>query len=619
MSFEKNIVDDKHDSQTYLLSDVVEFSRNQLTISKVKPALAKYISTLALVLVPFCSAQAQISVEKSEALPMIQCSPSDTNLDHDLTIKNHSKAEPNEAPASPGSSQRLNKGRRQVAKISITNNTIFDESEDDTMAFHHMANWMHITTKDDVIRERLPFKEGDLLNEDDLLEAERIIRGQAYIRDVKITFKESCDINEQAQIEIQTWDNWSLIPTVSFGRKGGENKLSIGVKEDNVFGTGIRARFKYNSDEQRNGYQFTLRSPFPAIPYSTILVDFADNDDGQLTQLELDKPFYHINSDYMFNLSFLKNEKTEDVFQNGLTRNSFNENSHRYAISGGWQLEHQENMSTRIEFGFVDDSAKFEATRLLNTADSVFLPQVRAYQYPWIGVEYVERKFKRMFDVYLINQTEDINLGWHHEVKLGLELNDVAQDSDAGYHVNLLSSKGYEINDALVLLSAEGQAHLNTSNPDQYSLTGNLEYFSRYSDLMGMYARFSGTSSKNNFLDKPFTVGDDSGVRGYPLQYQHGDTSFSSSLEARFYTDYNILKILDLGFVAFADAGKAWGGEQAAFNETDSLLTSVGAGVRLYSSRSSHKSVVHMDIAKPFETSDNVDSWQWRLQIKQSF
>lgn len=151
----------------------------------------------------------------------------------------------------------------------------------------------------------------------------------------------------------------------------------------------------------------------------------------------------------MFNLSFLKNEKTEDVFQNGLTRNSFNENIHRYAIPGGWQLEHQENMSTRIEFGFVDDSAKFEATRLLYTADSLFLLQDRADQYPWIGVEYVERKFKRMFDVYLINQTEDINLGWHHEGKLGLELNDVAQDSDTGYHVNLLSSKGYEVNDAL--------------------------------------------------------------------------------------------------------------------------------------------------------------------------
>lgn len=230
MSFEKNIVDDKHDPQTYLLSVFVEFSHNQITITKVKPVLTKYISTLALGLVPLCSVQAQISAEETEAFPMIQYSPSDTNLEHNLTIKNHSKVEPNETPASPGSSQRLQKGKGQVAKISITNNTIFDESEDD------------------------------------LLEAERIIRSQAYIRDVKITFKENREINEPAQIEIQTWDNWSLIPTVSFGRKGGENKLSIGVKEDNVFGTGIRTRFKYNSDEQRNGYQFTLRSPFPTIP-----------------------------------------------------------------------------------------------------------------------------------------------------------------------------------------------------------------------------------------------------------------------------------------------------------------------------------------------------------------
>jgi hypothetical protein len=67
----------------------------------------------------------------------------------------------------------------------------------------------------------------------------------------------------------------------------------------------------------------------------------------------------------------------------------------------------------------------------------------------------------------------------------------------------------------------------------------------------------------------------------------------------------------------FADMGKVWTGEQAKFNETDSILSSVG--VRLYSSRSSHKSVIYMDIAKPFVTSENVDAWEWRLQIKQSF
>jgi len=588
---------------------------DQISVANTGRFITQCIGTFGLITAPLYAVQAQVKVPQEQSLSMIQCAPSDATSSLQIQAERPSNEHVNRAP----NSGKLATHRRKVAKISINNNTIFDESEDDTMAIHYFANWMHITTKAGVIRERLPFKEGDLLTVEDLLEAERIIRSQAYIRDVKITFKENCNINDPAQIDIQTWDNWSLIPTISFGRKGGENKLSVGVKEDNVLGTGVRARFKYNSDEQRSGYQFTLRSPFPAIPYSTIFLDFVDNDDGQLTQLELDKPFYHIHSDHMFNLSFLKNEKTEDIFQNGLTRNSFFENSHLYSLSGGWQLSQQENQSMRIKLGFVDDSAKFEPVQVLSNQDRLFLPQDRSFQYPWIGLEYIERKFKTMSDIYLINQTEDINLGWHHEVKFGVELNDVAQGSNAGYHVNLLSSKGYEVNDALILLSAEGQANLNTSNPDQYSLSGNIEYFSRYNDLIAMYARFSGTSSKNNFLDKPLSVGDDGSLRGYPLQYQHGDMSFSSSIEARFYTDYNILKILDLGFVAFADAGKAWGGEQAVFNETDALLTSIGAGVRLYSSRSSHKSVVHMDIAKPFETSDNVDSWQWRLQIKQSF
>ncbi|MGK0305094.1 MAG: outer membrane protein assembly factor BamA [Gammaproteobacteria bacterium] len=509
--------------------------------------------------------------------------------------------------------------KRQIGKINITTSAIFDESDQDSMAIHTLANWMHVNTKEDVIKERLPFKEGDILDEDDLLEAERIIRSQAYIRDAKITFKQSCNINEHADVEIQTWDNWSLIPTVSFGRKGGENKLSLGLKEDNVLGSGIRARVKYNSDEQRSGYQFTLKSAFPLIPFSTVMVDFLDNDDGQRTYLEFDKPFYHFRSESMFNASYFSDEKTMDIFQNGLTRNSFDVQSHRYALATGWQLRAEDNNTTRIKIGYVDEYLLFEPNNILADADTLFLPRKRDYQYPWIGIEYLEREFKTMFDIYLINQTEDINLGWHHEFKLGFELNDVALGSDVGYHFSLVSSKGFEINDGLMLLSLAGESDFNTQNPDHFLLAGNIEYFKRYTDLLGFYARVSASASNNTLLDMPISIGDDSGVRGYPLQYQHGDHLMAGSIEARLYTDYNILKILDVGFVAFADMGKAWSGEQAKFNETDSILSSVGIGVRLYSSRSSHKSVIHMDIAKPFVTSENVDVWEWRLQIKQSF
>lgn len=107
----------------------------------------------------------------------------------------------------------------------------------------------------------------------------------------------------------------------------------------------------------------------------------------------------------------------------------------------------EDKATTRIKIGYVDGSLLFEPNNILADADALFLPGNQDYQYPWIGIEYLERKLKTMYDIYLINQTEDINLGWHHEFKLGLELKDVSQGMDMGYHVTLQSSKGFEIND----------------------------------------------------------------------------------------------------------------------------------------------------------------------------
>ncbi|MFQ3190783.1 MAG: hypothetical protein ACI936_001918 [Paraglaciecola sp.] len=54
----------------------------------------------------------------------------------------------------------------------------------------------------------------------------------------------------------------------------------------------------------------------------------------------------------------------------------------------------------------------------------------------------------------------------------------------------------------------------------------------------------------------PISAYHDSGVRGYPLQYQHGNHLITGSFEACLYTDYNILTILDVGFGDFYDVAK---------------------------------------------------------------
>ena len=507
----------------------------------------------------------------------------------------------------------------KVQQLEIITHPIFDESAPDTIWLHRFANWLHINTKPEVIEERLPFTSEQTVSSTELAEAERIVRKLPYVRDARVRAVASCQADNPITVEVESWDNWSLIPTISFGRKGGKNKGSIGIKEDNLLGLGIRTRFKYNSDDQRTGYQFTMESATPYLmAYSTVLLDYLDNDDGNLVNVEFNRPFYHAKTDNMYFGSYLTDDHILDIYQNGGTRNSFASQSHRYEIATGWQVDSTLLHSQRIKVGIVDEEALFLPDPF-KPSDPELVPLNRHYQYAWLGFESLQRDFKIMSDIYLIDQAEDINLGLHYEVKLGL---DIASNNDSqglGYHLDAQINNGWQLNGGLLLVSAKAQGTFNQANDDHYSLSMEGEYFKRYNRLFAMYGRLSAATELNPLLDSPLTVGDDSGVRGYPLQYQHGERSVSGSIEARLYTGYNLYKILDVGFAAFVDAGRAWGGDEGLLNETDKVLGSVGLGTRLYSSRASHRNVIHLDIVKPMTSSENVDTWQWRLQVKESF
>ncbi|MCP3909063.1 MAG: hypothetical protein GY712_13720, partial [Oceanicoccus sp.] len=115
------------------------------------------------------------------------------------------------------------------------------------------------------------------------------------------------------------------------------------------------------------------------------------------------------------------------------------------------------------------------------------------------------------------------------------------------------------------------------------------EFFYRFAPKFGVYTLTQVTASKHNYADLPVALGGESGVRGYPLQYQHGKYRAINALELRYYPNWNVYRIFDIGFAAFADAGKAWQNESANPNEYSGTLASTGIGARIYSSRSSHQ------------------------------
>ncbi|WP_181405076.1 BamA/TamA family outer membrane protein [Aestuariibacter sp. GS-14] len=506
----------------------------------------------------------------------------------------------------------------KVDKVVISTQNIFDDSDTEQYLLHRLANQFHISTKPTVIEERLPFKEGDIVTAEQLAEAERIIRKEVYIRDASVAFSDTCNIDEAVTVEVTTWDNWSMLPTVSFGRKGGKNKFELGVKEDNLLGKGIQLSAEYKTDEQRSGYRFKVGSQIPFIPYSSMLIDVEDNDDGSIIQFDAAKPFYQLSSENAWFINYLDFDKEDEIFQNGASQRIFGHTGNQLILAYGMLLANTDNQYHRLTLGYTQQEDQFYNVEHNEFTALDTLPQDRKFSYPWVEYEYLQADFQVLQDIYLTNQQEDINLGWHHTFKLGVETNPFA-NANYGLHAQWRWQKGYMWPTTLLMFS--GQVNKTYHVQDHDLLYANLtaEAFYRFASKFGIYNLTQVTISSNNYADLPIALGGESGVRGYPLQYQHGDHRAINAFELRYYPKWNLYRMFDIGLAAFADVGKAWQNNTSNPNEYTGTLASTGIGARIYSNRSSHKHVIHLDIATPLTGGPNTDSWQWQLQVKQSF
>lgn len=530
----------------------------------------------------------------------------------------------------------------RIGSISVTAQSIFDENAADAIWLHKFANWMHITTKEQVIAKELVLKPGQQASAADFAEAERLLRAKSYLRDARITTEAQCNADGSQNIKVETWDNWSLLPTVGFGRSGGNNKYSLGFKEENFLGYGIRLSTKYQSDYLREGYEFKVLTPlslldFEALSHSYARLEWTDNNDGNRGFVEFDKPFYQDDTQFMLHLSWLDDQRLDQIYHNGDLENQFFTHEKQVEISTGVLLDHEENRSWRLLGGISVHEWLFSADPL---QPALALPQDRRVNYPWLGFEFFEHDYHKLSDIYLINRTEDFNFGWHHEFHIGLQASDLAPEQNLGSHWYYQVNKGFGDTEHLTLAAASVSAAFGIASGDQVQYNFNIEDFLRLSDSFRFYSRLNYERRNRLVLDKPLSLGGDTGLRGYPVQYQHGLERTLATAELRWYPKITLYQILDMGLVAFADAGKATGGKLALQtmnsplqpnlmmpnyfdlllpNEAQSWLGSVGIGARFYSSRSANDSVVHIDLSKPVGPGREINSWEIQMKVEQRF
>lgn len=509
-----------------------------------------------------------------------------------------------------------------VSNIEFQQENVFDLTEPGVFWLHRFANRTHIITTEQTIRDDLLFLQDAPLNLAELAETERLLRSRRYLRDARVEVVQYCAASNSVTVRVTTWDNWSLLPKIDFSSEGGETKYSLGVAEDNLLGSGNQIQLDYAKDSERSGYLLSFASPNIFGSHWNTLLSYADNSDGENYRFAVQRPFYRLDSDWAFNADLLKNKEQVTDYLLSETINEYNRTRHQFDASAGFKLALRGQTIQRLNIGMQLEDVDF------NELDTTVLslPEQRNLSYLYLEYQLLQDDFYKLYNINQFNRVEDINAGWQLRLRLGLMQPWLGADED-GLRLEAEVSKAWSLNNRTWLFSELAYQRLDWQQRKQELWHLGLQLNHQLNARNSLVGSISAERGRNLFADEALYLGGDSGLRAFPLYYQRGDNRMVATAEYRHYTDWNLWQIFDVGFAAFGDAGRSWGGRSAddlavlngKAGIDDEILFGLGVGIRLLSSHSSRGTMIHLDLTRPISDNPDLGSWQWRMTAKRRF
>lgn len=503
-----------------------------------------------------------------------------------------------------------------IGTVTIANRNIFDlDDPEENKALFRLANRIHATTRLDVIQQQLLFEPGESFSAQALSESERIIRANRYINEVSI--QPVHHENGVVDVNVETTDTWTLMPRLSLSRSGGKNNGALGVKEQNLLGSGTAIEVMFKSDVDRDSRVLKYRDQNLGNSWYGLTVNLEDNSDGYLQFLEIGKPFYSLDTRRAQGLSFLSRDSVGTFYNRGEVASEYQEKETAHEIYRGWSKGLKNGWTRRYTTGLAYEDHRFSAVTDSNYPLSI-VPQDRELLTPFFGVEIVEDHYEKSRNHDQINRIEDRFLGTRLTARLGVAQEGYGSDRDA-WLMNVGAQTGFGNSDTnSLLLATELGGRLEPEGARGATLDLSARYYKHQSDRRRLYLGLTGTYGKNLDLDQSLVIGGDTGLRGYPLRFQTGDKRVLFTIEQRYFTDWYLFRLFHVGGAVFFDMGGAWGDGPLGVSDRQ-LLRDVGVGLRIGSSRSGLGRMIHIDLAVPLDDKDGIDSFQFLVSTKKSF
>jgi outer membrane protein assembly factor BamA len=502
-----------------------------------------------------------------------------------------------------------------VGEICIDAQDIFDTGDPrEDRSLYRLANRLHVTTRESVIRQQLLFDSGDRYSGRLLAESERILRSSRYLYDASvrpIAYKDG-----RVDVMVTTRDVWTLNPGISFGRKGGANTFGVELEELNILGSGTSLSLSRKSGIDRDSTLFEYKDSHLFGTWTTLNASYANNSDGSKRGLAIERPFYALDTRRAGGVTLLDDKREESLYDLGEVVEEFAARQKYAEVYGGWSTGLRGDLTRRWRVGATYDDNQFAPT--LDTTSAALVPRDRRLVYPWVDFELIQDDFRTLSNRDQIGRTEDFELGTRWRARLGWSDTSFGADRDALiFKTTLTQGIAMTPNDTL-LLSGGWSGRVEKSELRDSVVDAAIRYYVKQSSRRLFFTTLQAWAGHALDLDDPLLLGGDNGLRGYPLRYQGGTRRALLTIEQRYFTDWYPFRLLRVGGAAFFDVGRIWG--ETPYNTPSlGLLRDVGIGLRIGNTRSGLGNVIHVDLAMPLDGDSSIDSVQFSVSTLERF
>jgi outer membrane protein assembly factor BamA len=502
----------------------------------------------------------------------------------------------------------------RIGNIEVEVDDVFEHTSR-LAAPYRIANDLHISTHDSTVQQQLLFHAGDVYDRRVLDETARMLRAQRYLNEASVEPVRYNEADNTVDVLVRVHDVWTLSPGLSFGRKGGENSARVKFADTNFLGLGKELSLARSSDVDRSAWELGYVDPNVFGSWWKLAAGYSSLSDGSESTLSLERPFYAM--DTRWSAGFAAGDATTDIsrYSLGHVVQRVQMQERKFEIGGGFSEGLHDGWTTRYLGGLRYDAREFQA---LADQPGASIPADRVVAYPWVGIEVLQDEFVATHNLDQIGRTEDLYLGLSARLEAGFASTALGSTHDAAI-LNGKLQAGAELGHEQYLIHSlgfhgrvEGDALANAS------IDWSSRYYLRQSVHRVLFASVSGTATSHRDPEEQLLLGGDNGLRGYPLRYQAGDENALVTLEQRFYTDWQPLKLFNVGAAVFVDSGRTWGRDDFAAAPAG-WLTDVGLGLRLGSARSGLGNVLHIDLAFPLNRTSDIDSVQLLIETRRSF